>query len=169
MIGGQLFQAQRFGLRVRPLQTAGEVATASRLLGSQGVKAARLQPQEIMNDNPNCHHSSAGALGALVAQLIVCGGVLSQIVNHMVQWEPADGSAGDAVPIPAALQELLRGVLEPLASTHSTSELEAITVILAEVTETICDEVFFVPSLDEPSRTPPGPSSRNRSCNRRRR
>lgn len=122
----------------------GEVATASRLLGSQGVKIARLQPQEAMKDNPNCHHSSAGALGALVEQLLVCGGVLSQIVNHMVQWE----SAGDAVPIPAALQELLHGVLEPLASTHSKSELETMTVILAEVTEAICDEMFFVPSLD---------------------
>jgi hypothetical protein len=109
-----------------------------------------------MSDNPNRLDPSDTALEGLAEHLLACGGVLSQIVNHMVRSEAAGRSSADAVAIPVALHELRRGILEPLASTHPKSEIEATTAMLAEVTETIRDEVLLVPSLDEPSRIAPG-------------
>jgi hypothetical protein len=98
-----------------------------------------------MTDLPVPHNPRDGALDALVANLIDCGGVLSQIVNHMLRFEQAGLSAPDSAAPPAVLHGLLVGVLDPVAKRYSTASVKTTARLLEEAAHTICDEVFMVP------------------------
>lgn len=87
-------------------------------------------------------------LDGFVAELLGAGAVLSQIITQMVRFDAARGENPDAVPIPQAARELLSTVLAGLKPRHSRRDWKVAAAILKEATDTICEEVYFVP-LDD--------------------
>ena len=87
-------------------------------------------------------------LDDLVAELLQCGGVLSQIMSQMSQCESSGRSAPDAAPIPETTHSLICGVLREVTRKHSSRDLKVAARIINEVTETILENIFFMP-LDE--------------------
>jgi hypothetical protein len=88
-------------------------------------------------------------LERLTAQLLDCGGVLSQIVSHMVEWENAGRSSPDTAPIPDIARQLVASALGDMTKRHSRLELRKATTIVEEATSLIAENIFFVP-LDVP-------------------
>jgi hypothetical protein len=95
------------------------------------------------------HPSGGDSVDALVAQVVECGAVMSQIVNHMVASQASGRCAPDAPPIDVVLHQLLRGVLEPLVKTHPPSKTRQTTSMLKSITKTISEEIFLVPLGDD--------------------
>jgi hypothetical protein len=83
-------------------------------------------------------------LDALTEQLLECGGVLSQIISHMVQFEASGQSAPDTAPIVDVARGLIRDVIGGLARRHSAAEISAAAAIVDEATEAISKDLFFV-------------------------
>jgi hypothetical protein len=96
-----------------------------------------------MNDQPESVHTF-DPLDKLTAQLLECGGVLSQIVGHMVKFEASGHAAPDLAPIPEVARTLIRVVLDELRKRHSRRDILVAAKIVAEATETICENIFFV-------------------------
>jgi hypothetical protein len=88
---------------------------------------------------------SEAAIAELAGQLLGCGAVLSQIVDHMVRTRAAGKSAPDTAPIPTVAHELIGGVIADLARRHSDEELKAAAAIVCEATDAICSDVYLVP------------------------
>ncbi len=84
------------------------------------------------------------ALDELVTQLLQCGGVLSQIISHMVRFQAAGRSAPDAAPIPEVAHSLIRGVLAGVGKRHSKRDIKVAAAIVKQATASICDEIYFV-------------------------
>jgi hypothetical protein len=84
------------------------------------------------------------ALDDLTTQLLECGGVLSQIISHMVEYQAAGRSAPDAAPIPEVAQSLIRSVLGGVGKRHSKRDIKVAARIVKEATASICEEIFFV-------------------------
>jgi hypothetical protein len=89
-------------------------------------------------------------LDELTTQLLACGGVLSQIISHMVQTEAAGRSAPDAAPIPEVAHALIREVIGTMAAAHPAAEIKMTASIIGEITNAISENIFFVPP--EPDR-----------------
>jgi hypothetical protein len=106
------------------------------------------------------------AVDALVAQLLACGGALSQIISHMSEFEASGLSSPDAPPIIDVAHSLIRDVIRDLPERHSEDEIQASAEIVEQVTTAICENIFFVPPT-EIRRSLNGASSRT-SRNRRR-
>lgn len=77
-------------------------------------------------------------------KLLDCGGVLSQIVGRMVEFQAAGRSAPDAAPIPEVAHSLIRGVLDGVGKRHSKRDIRVTATIIAEATEAMCENIFFV-------------------------
>jgi hypothetical protein len=84
-------------------------------------------------------------LDELATQLLECGGVLSQIISHMVESQAAGRSAPDAAPIPEVAHTLIREVIEGVAATHPAAEIKTAAAIVEEATNAISENIFFVP------------------------
>ena len=80
----------------------------------------------------------------LVTQLLECGGVLSQIVSRMVEFQAAGRSAPDAAPIPEVAHSLIQGVLDGVRKRHSKRDIRVAATIIAEATEAIGENIFYV-------------------------
>jgi hypothetical protein len=87
-------------------------------------------------------------LDELVSQLLDCGGVLSQMITGMVEWQAAGRSAPNAAPIPQVAHALIASVLTSVRRRHSRRDLKVAAAIVDEVTQAVCDEIFCVP-LDD--------------------
>lgn len=83
-------------------------------------------------------------LDELVSELLSVGAVLSQIVARMVRFEAEGRTAPDAAPIPEVARTVLRDVLGDLRKRHSKRDIRVAAAIVAEATEAICNDVFFV-------------------------
>jgi hypothetical protein len=84
------------------------------------------------------------ALDDLTTQLLECGGVLSQIISHMVQFQAAGRSAPDAAPIPEIAHSLIRGVLGGVGKRHSKRDIKVAAAIVKQATASISNEIYFV-------------------------
>ena len=87
---------------------------------------------------------SPDPLDELVTQLLECGGVLSQIIGRMIEFQAAGRSTPDAAPIPEVAHSLIRGVLDGICTRHSKRDLRMAAKIIAEATEATCDNIFYV-------------------------
>jgi hypothetical protein len=85
------------------------------------------------------------ALDVLVAQLLDCGGALSQMIGRMQEFEASGLSSPDAPPILEVTHSLIRDVIAELAGRHTDQELRASAQIVEEVTTAICENIFSVP------------------------
>ena len=110
---------------------------------------------------------AADALDALVAELLACGGVLSQIISHMYEFEASGLSSPDTRPIPEVAHSVIRSVVEDLLKRHSDEEIRTSADIVNEIAMAICDEIFLVPPA-EIHRALDGPGSRQSDPRRRR-
>src|SRR5579872_674414 len=86
----------------------------------------------------------ADELDELVAELLGCGAVLSQMISQMVRFEASGRSAPDVAPIPEVAHSLLRDALGDLRKRHSKRDLRVATAIVSEATKRICDDIFMV-------------------------
>jgi hypothetical protein len=84
-------------------------------------------------------------LDALVTQLIACGGPLSQMISHMHEAEASGLCSPDAPPIFEAAHKLIRDVVDDLSERHTEDEIRTSAEIVEEVTNAICENIFFVP------------------------
>lgn len=119
-----------------------------------------------MTDQDAC--PTDDALDSLIAQLLACGGALSQIIGHMRQFEGSGLSSPDAPPILELAHSLIRQVVGELPERHSEDDIRVSAEIVDEVTTAICEEIFFVPP-SEIRRARGGAGSANSSKQRRRR
>jgi hypothetical protein len=123
----------------------------------------------------NNHDASptADALDALVAELLACGGPLSQMIGRMHEAEASGLSSPDAPTILEVAHSLIRDVNAGLPERWTEQEIRASAAIVNEVTTAICENIFFVPpsEMRRMSRRAPaaGGQKRQRRSGRRRR
>ncbi|MEO6858429.1 MAG: hypothetical protein ABI323_07565 [Solirubrobacteraceae bacterium] len=86
------------------------------------------------------------ALDDLVAHLLGCGAVLSQIISHMVMTDAAGGTAPDAAPIPAVAHGLIRDAVTDVTRRYSARQITATGAMLGEMTDAICENIYLVPT-----------------------
>src|SRR5947209_19788712 len=83
-------------------------------------------------------------LDELAKQLLECGGVLSQIIGHMVRFQPRGEPPPHLAPIPEVAQSLIRSVLDELGKRHSERDIRVAAAIVARATRAISENIFFV-------------------------
>ena len=88
-------------------------------------RGVKLRPPSALKGMTDQHppQQPPDVLDELTTQLLGCGGALSQIVSHAVQWEAAGKSAPDAAPVPDVTQALVRDALQDLSQHHAQYEL----------------------------------------------
>jgi hypothetical protein len=102
-----------------------------------------------MDTNPNPNGRSR-ALDDLVAELLDCGGVLSQLISGMVEFEASGRTPPDAAPIPEVAYSLIRSVAEEHVRGRSRRDLAIAAAIVHDVTEAICQDIYTVNFDDLP-------------------
>jgi len=90
------------------------------------------------------HSDSDAALEAFTMAMLASCGQLSLIVDHMHRFTNEAGFADDAPPLPVALHNLIRDVLERLAADHDVGDIATAAQMLESATRIVGDELFFV-------------------------
>lgn len=88
--------------------------------------------------------SDAPALEAFTMAMLASCGQLSLIIDHMHRFAAEGGVPDDAPPMPVALHNLIRDVLERLADEHSVGDIATAAQMLESATRIVGDELFFV-------------------------
>lgn len=88
--------------------------------------------------------AKSDALDVLITQLLDCGGVLSQMIGRMVQFDAAGKSSPDAAPIPEIAHSLIYDAVCDVARRRSKRDITVAAAIVEDVTEAICEEIFLV-------------------------
>ena len=78
----------------------------------------------------------------LVDRLIDCGGVLSQMVQHGLEWEARRGPGLE--PPPDTLAPLIRSVVGDVRRQYSKRDIVVAAKIVDQMTATIASEIFLV-------------------------
>jgi hypothetical protein len=118
--------------------------------------------------NGDASSTPSDALDELVDQLLNCGGVLGQMVGHMIKAQAAREADPDSMPVPEVAHGVIRDALGDLAGRHPDRDLETAARIVEEATNAICQNVFLLPA-PEPPLTAPGPRRRAEFSRRARR
>jgi hypothetical protein len=84
------------------------------------------------------------ALDDLVRGLLDCGGVLSQIIAGMVEFQASEHAPADLVPIPDIAFDLVRSVTVDHVRGRSRRDLAVAAAIVAEVTTAISEDIYRV-------------------------
>jgi hypothetical protein len=84
------------------------------------------------------------ALDDFVTQLLECGGVLSQIISAMVEFQSSGRSAPDAAPIPEVAHSVIRDVLGDLGKRYSKRDVKVAARMVREATEAMCSDLFVL-------------------------
>ncbi|HET8535826.1 MAG TPA: hypothetical protein VFL73_01485 [Solirubrobacteraceae bacterium] len=87
---------------------------------------------------------SDAALEAFTMAMLASCGQLSLIVDHMHRFAAEGGVADEAPPLPVALHNLIRDVLERLAADHDVTDIATAAQMLESATRIVGDELFFV-------------------------
>jgi hypothetical protein len=98
----------------------------------------------------NDHDASptAGALDALVAQLLAIGGPLSQMIGSMQEFDASGLSAPDAPPILDVAHSLIRDVNAKLPEQYTDQEIRVSAEIIEQVTTAICENILIMPPTE---------------------
>lgn len=84
------------------------------------------------------------ALDDFVTQLLECGGVLSQIISAMVEFQSSGRSAPDTAPIPEVAHSVIRDVLGDLGKRYPKRDVKVAARIVREATEAMCSDLFVL-------------------------
>jgi hypothetical protein len=87
---------------------------------------------------------SDAALEAFTMAMLASCGQLSLIIDHMHRFAAEGGVADEAPPLPVALHNLIRDVLERLAADHDVTDIATAAQMLESATRIVGDELFFV-------------------------
>lgn len=90
------------------------------------------------------HNQPPDLLDGLVEQLLICGGVLSQMINHMVESFGDGSTPPDAPEVLEVAHELIHAVIGPVAARHRAADIESASTIIDEVVTEITEEIYFV-------------------------
>lgn len=101
-------------------------------------------PKAIKGMTDHISPRPADALDELVTQLLECGGVLSQIITAMVEFQSSGRSAPDAAPIPEVAHTVIRDVLGGVGKRHSKRDVKVAARIVREATEAMCSDLYVV-------------------------
>jgi DNA-binding ferritin-like protein len=91
------------------------------------------------------NHSSqspSDVLDELVERLLICGGVLSQMITTMAKSSAEHGVPADSPQVLDVAHELIRSILGPVTARHPAAEIETAAAIVDEVTTEICEEIY---------------------------
>jgi len=94
--------------------------------------------------NDHLPSSPPDALDEFVTQILECGGVLSQIISAMVEFQSSGRSAPDAAPIPEVAHSVIRDVLGGVGKRHSKRDIKVAARIVREATEAICSDLYVL-------------------------
>lgn len=113
-----------------------------RVFARRGANVGGLEALKDMTD----HVSSPppDALDDLVAQLLECGGVLSQIISSMIEFQSSGRSAPEAAPIPEVAHTLIRSVIEDFGTRYSKRDVKVAARIVREATERMCSDLYVL-------------------------
>ncbi len=90
-------------------------------------------------------HEAADPLDEIVEELLQCGGVLSQMIAGMVEFESSGRSASDTAPIPEVAHDLIRSVSLHVPRRYSKRDLRTAAKIVKEITNAICEDIYVIP------------------------
>ena len=90
-------------------------------------------------------HPPPNPLEELVDRLLECGGVLSQIISHMVAAQRSGQCDADVAPIPEVARSLVGDVLADLAKRRTDEAIGTAAGIVDGATTLIVDNIVFVP------------------------
>lgn len=122
-----------------------DAKTLADFYAATGVGVISSAPEALGFMTDQRSFPTADALDALVAQLLDCGGALSQMIAGMQEFEASGQSSPDAPPILEVAHSLICDVNAELAERHTERELRVSAEIIEEVTTAICENIFFVP------------------------
>lgn len=109
----------------------------------EGVTSEYLDALTVMTDQET--RPPADGLDALISALLDCGGVLSQIICRMYEFERSGLSSPDAPPILEMAHSLIRDVNAELCGRYSDDTLRVSAEIVDQVVAAICENIYFVP------------------------
>ena len=90
-------------------------------------------------------HPPPNPLEELADRLLECGGVLSQIISHMVAAQRSGQCDADVAPIPEVARSLVGDVLADLAKRRTDEAIGTAAGIVDGATTLIVDNIVFVP------------------------
>ena len=109
---------------------------------SRGVKIGG--PQALMSMTDHTSTKPPDAVDELVTQLLECGGVLSQIIASMVEFQSSGRSSPDTAPIPEIAHSVIRSVLGDFETRFSKRDVKVAARIVHEATDAICSDLYVL-------------------------
>jgi signal transduction histidine kinase len=85
-------------------------------------------------------------LDELVDKLLESGGVFSQLIGHMLEFERSQGSFPELAPIPEVAQSVVRSLIGDLERRYSRRDIRIAARLVDEVTNALCEEIFLYSS-----------------------
>lgn len=101
-------------------------------------------PQALKDMTDSHFPEPADAVDELVTQLLACGGVLSQIIAAMVEFQSRGRAAPDAAPIPEVAHTVIRDVLGGIGTRHSKRDVKVAARIVREATDAMCNDLYVL-------------------------
>jgi hypothetical protein len=109
------------------------------------VETGRLEALEVMpDDDPVSLRPPSKALGELGEQLLLAGGLLSQIINTMITAAYAPEEPPEFAPIPEIAHALICDTMHELESRYTADDLIFAATVVRDATAAIGENVFFV-------------------------
>lgn len=108
----------------------------------RGVDPGRAEALKNMTEHVDT--PPPDALDELVTRLLDCGGVLSQIVSAMVEFQSSGRSAPDSAPIPEVAHSVIKDVLCDVGRHYSKRDLKVAARIVREATDTMCNDLYVL-------------------------
>jgi hypothetical protein len=112
--------------------------------GSSGRGVEVGLPEALKDMNDHVSPPPPDALDDFVSQILDCGGVLSQIISSMVEFQSSGRSAPDSAPIPEVAHSLIRSVIDDFGTRFSKRDVKVATRIVREATQRMCNDLYVL-------------------------
>ncbi len=106
----------------------------------RGEEIRAAEPLTRMTD----HQKKPDALDEFVSRLLDCGGVLSQMIASMVEFDATAGPVPGTAEIPAVAASLIRSVISSVGERYSQAQIATASDLIEEVTAAVCNDIFLV-------------------------
>jgi hypothetical protein len=82
-------------------------------------------------------------LDHLIDKLMASGGVFSQIIHHMLEFEHSPAGSDELAAVLEVAHSLVRSVMGGVGERHSLRDIRIASSVVDDVTNVICEEVFL--------------------------